>query len=373
MSSTSDPNRFVSVINTFKEDVLNSVPFPGLENVFSVPDTFGSVQDAIDTAVAAGHDQHDPAVIMVTPDSSTGSSVTDVQFTENITLYDGIYLCSSVPHKRVNISGTLALGSTALGTDDAGNANTILWYLVKDMHFIANGGGGALLTASTAVVTRLDMIRVDMTNTGTAAGDIAMNVSATAVHTVNMDNCNLTSAGGALANATLTVSAAATVHVVTVKNNSTVSQTGATAEFAIAVDNTSSVRAYDSTINGRISIDTAATDLQLYRCVWTHGAVVGTNASGLLSITTDVAVTVLFDHCSFNRTDADLDFVVEGVVGNTNPIVVGRGNSGGAGMTSIADADIVNVTWDGGPIIGTSASNTTGTLYYNTNVVTQNA
>lgn len=372
-TSTSDPNRFVSVNNAFASDILNEALFSGADNVFYVPQAIGTVQGAIDQALAEGHDQYDPAIILITPDSSTGSSVTDVQFTEDITLYDGIYLISAVPHKKVNISGTLSLGSTAVGTDGAGVNNADVRYLLQDIKFIDNVAG-AILTASTALVTQIDMTRVDIQHTGTAAGDIAMNVSATAVHTINMNECNLSSTSGIATDATLSViTENPVVHVVNIKHRSSITQAGA-GEFAIIVGSTSRINIYDSSVTGRISIDTAATQLNMYNCLFTHATVVGTAGSGLISVLADVAVVITLDHCSFFVTDGDLDYVIDtnGVGTSANPVVTGRGNSGSLNITGLAASDLASAStsWDGGPIFAT-AGPTSNTLYYNTDAVTR--
>jgi len=325
-TSTTDPNRFVSVINTFKEDILNSVP-GNLASVYLVPEVYASIQVAIDTAVLDGHDQYDPAVISVTPDSSTGTSVTDVQFTEDITLYDGIYLMSAVPQKRVNISGVLSFGSTALGTDLAGTADTTLWYLLRDIHFIANAGGTALVLANTAVVTRIDMIRVDLTNTGTAAGDDCFDITSTSVHTVNVEDSVWTSSGGAVADACLHIDGAA--HVVTVRE-SNLSVTG-TAEICAEVDD-ATLTFVECDLQGRflcgIAAASAAT-LVMRDCVVTVAVsaaiayIIGSDTGGL-----GLANAVTLRDTQFVSTDATITTVADG--GGSDTLTVDNLRSVGA-------------------------------------------
>jgi len=354
-TSTTDPNRFVSVINTFKEDILNSVP-GNLASVYLVPEVYASIQVAIDTAVLDGHDQYDPAVISVTPDSSTGTSVTDVQFTEDITLYDGIYLMSAVPHKRVNISGVLALGSTALGTDLAGTADTTLWYLLRDVHFIADGGGASLLNTSVNVVTRLDMIRVDMTNTGLIAADNCVTIDATAIHTVNLDECTWTTAGSNAANYCLSVDGAA--HVVTASNNCSLTVTGALTVNAVVVDDGATFTASDTDITGLINLGaTTASFLNL-----TNGTVTG-NVAAATGLVTFAANNASIATAKFTKFIPNTHVNIFTIGGATN-IIRGFNCSWEGRVTAItainsgavAAVGAAGSSWEGGPVPNTAGA-----------------
>ena len=279
-------NLFTEIRDISKQNI--SSLSSGSDNVYMVPDNQGSIQLAIDLAVAKGHDQHDPAIIRIIPDSSTGGTVSDVQFTGDVTIYDGIYLESQVPGKRVNINGKCILGSTALGNDPSGNANTSLYYKMTDMLFIADGGGNPLLKASTAVVTDLVLKNCLFNNTGTSAGSTAVEISSTSNHVVSMVDCELFIASGSVFDSLLTIKSG--THPVSMKHCVLYIVPGSTAEVALEVIDGSVVELVDCEILGRVLVgNTGNSTLSVYDSRITVGTsatvtyVVGSNTTGAVT------------------------------------------------------------------------------------------
>lgn len=366
----SSSNFFTEIKNVQKEDTLNAIMQP--DNVFPVQGQLGSIQLAINTAVAQGYNQWNPAVILVSPDSSTGTSVTDVQFVENITLYDGIYLMSQVPGKAVYINGTLSFGSTALGTQPDGVVNSNLRYLVSDMSFIANGGGAALFSATTAVATRGTFTRVNFTNTGTAAANTCFSVNSASVYTLTFDNCVLTTAGNAAG--VYAASFAGGAHVVTIKGRSAFSVTGVTAVNSMVVDNGAGVTATDSDFTGLINLGAnAVSTLTLNNCRVNANVAA---ATGLITFAANNASIAKVEYSTFSPLTHVNIFTI---AGSSNIIRGGNciWNNSVTNITAInsgAVAALPNSWWYGNPVVpkstGVPANALAGMLWADTSAVT---
>lgn len=340
----SSSNFFTRIENVAKDDFLSSVMQP--DNVFPVQGQLGSIQLAINTAVAQGFTQWNPAVILITPDSSSGTSTTDVQFTENVTLYDGIYVQSQVPYKSVFVNGTLALGSTALATQPDGVANTTIRYIVSDLYFIANAGGAPMLNATTAVVTRLFLTRVTLNNTGTAASNNCLVVNSASAYTLMLDNCNLLTAGNNASVNALSVSGGA--HSVTLKNNTTVSVSGALAVNSALIDGGAAVTADDCDFKGLINLGANTVSTFTARFSRIVGNVAA--ATGLITFAANNASIADTQFCTFTPATHVNIFTVGGP---TN--IVKGGNCVWVGVTTAITAlnsGAVAATswWSGGPI-----------------------
>lgn len=336
------------------------------DNVFPVQGSIGSIQLAINTAVAQGYNQWNPAVILVTPDSSTGTSVTDVQFVENITLYDGIYLQSQTPGKPVHINGTLSFGSTALGTQPDGVANLNVTYVVSDMHFIANGAGAPLFSATTAVATRATFTRVNFTNTGTAASNTCISVNSASVYTLTFDNCVLTTAGNAAGvNA---ASFAGGAHVVVIKDRSSFGVTGATAVNSMVVDGGSAVTATDSDFTGLINLGAnAVSTLTLNNCR------VAGNVAAATGLITFAANNASIANTQFSTFTPATHVNIFTVAGSSNIIRGGNcvWNTSVTAITAVnsgAVAAAPSSWWSGTPIVaraaGTVPPNSLGSMLW---------
>lgn len=346
----SSSNFYTRIENVAKEDFLNSVMQP--DNIFPVQGQLGSIQLAINTAVAQGFTQWNPAIILITPDSSTGASVTDVQFVENLTLYDGIYVQSQVPYRSVFINGTVSLGSTALGTQPDGTANTTLRYVMSDLYFIADGGGAPMLSATTAVVTRIFLTRVTMNNTGTAAANNCLVINSASAYTVMIDNCILLTAGNNASVNALSMSGGA--HSLTMKNLSSATVSGALAVNSILLDGGTVASADDCDFKGLVNLgaNTASTfTARLCRFVGNVAA-----ATGLITFAANNASIADMQYCTFTPATHVNIFTV---AGSTN--IAKGGNCIWVGVTTAITAlnsGAVAATswWSGGPIPkGTSA------------------
>lgn len=140
------------IVNTNITDTLNAQA--GIGNpayVYLVPESYSTIKSAIETAFANGHDEYDPAIIRIFPDTTA--------YNEDLTLYSGIYLESVSEGQQSTINGTITFGevsgvfilrnliltNSTTVIDDSDGTLTGGQIILDNVNIIANGGNSACI------------------------------------------------------------------------------------------------------------------------------------------------------------------------------------------------------------------------------------
>jgi hypothetical protein len=356
------------VFNTFQQgvvDLANGVGLP--ENFYEVPAKYRNIQYAIDCAVADGYNGASPAVIFIRPNDTTA-------YVEDLVLHDGVYLMSSVPNVPVMVTGNITFGTNTADLNGR--------YMLQDLSvsLTANGSGLVLDSGTTMTAANVTLVRCDLTNTGTTAGDNCVNIRSAAGASIWLfDDCVLSAVVSLAAAYALNITGVA--HSVTLRD-STVTTTGADTTQCVFVDTGSTLNATDCNFNGTLMLGaTSASFLILNNCTITH-PVLPTAPVGFINFVAENASIATVYGCTFvpNTVGTVVSiFVVPAIVTAAASIIRGgnciwnaRSPSGTVAMQSFsAVAPAVGTGksyWDGPPVIASAAAPSTipGTLWMNT-------